>query len=93
MVKRRALGLLTNMVRTIVMTSIAYQGTTFLSCLSRCLVIKNIFIQNAIAGLAISNADKNKEATSGPKINLPPKKNLCNTENNSKKKTKFHTSP
>lgn len=70
------------MISTIATTSTAYQGTTFLFSLSCCLVINNIFIQNAMVGPTISNVDKNKEATSGPKTNLPPKKNLCNIQNN-----------
>lgn len=40
-------------------------------------MINKIFIQNASAGAAIKRVDRNNEDTSGPKINLPPKKNLC----------------
>lgn len=65
------------MVRTIATMRTGYQRTAFLFSLSWCLMINNILIQKAIAGPAIRNVDKNKEATSGPKINLPPKKNLC----------------
>lgn len=69
---------LTNMVSTPATTSTGYQETALLLSLSSCLMITTIFKQNAIAGPAISNVDKYKEATSGPNINRPPKQNLCN---------------
>lgn len=33
-------------------------------------------MQKAVAGPAIRSMDRNKDATSGPKISLPPNKNF-----------------
>jgi len=39
------------------------------------------FTQNAIAGAAIRNVVRNREATSGPNITLPPQKNFWKKSN------------
>lgn len=66
----------TNIVSAIATTSTGYQETAGLSSLIRFLMMERIFPQNASAGIAIMKADRYKEDTSGPKINLPPQKNL-----------------
>jgi len=40
------------------------------------LISRYIFTQNAIAGAAIRNVVRNREATSGPNISLPPHRNF-----------------
>jgi len=40
------------------------------------LALRYILTQNAIAGAAIRNVVRNKEATSGPKTSLPPQRNF-----------------
>lgn len=64
------------MVRTTPITSIGYQGPASLCSLIRCLITQETFIQKASAGPAIKRIDRNKDDTSGPKINLPPQKNF-----------------
>jgi len=41
------------------------------------MILRQIFIEKVIAGTAIRSVDRNRDATSGPKINLPPQKNFC----------------
>lgn len=74
--------LLTKTVSTIPTVSTEYQGIASLFSMIRCLIMRKILIQNAIAGPATRNVDKNKDATSGPKINLPPHKNFWNSQKN-----------
>lgn len=69
--------LLTKKASAIATISTEYQDRTGWSSLMRFLMINKIFIQNASAGAAIKRVDSNNEDTSGPKINLPPRKNLC----------------
>lgn len=72
----------TKMVSTTAAISTGYHGRAVLFSLIRCLMISEIFIQNARAGPAIRNVDKNNEEASGPKTSLPPNKNVCIIQNN-----------
>lgn len=68
---------LTNAVSTTTTISTGYHWPAVLCSFIWCRMIKTIFIQNARAGAAIMNTDRNNDDTSGPKTNLPPKKNFC----------------
>lgn len=68
---------LTKKVSTMATISTEYQERRGLPSSTLSLMINKIFIQNASAGATIKRVDRNNEDTSGPKINLPPKKNIC----------------